>query len=124
MIKNASSKFEGAYLYVSNGPSDSSSDITYTGDQIGVVCGEFILDQSTLSLETVVNLVDIDMEMIRFMRYSDGYCRDSLEVEQNFISFRLVQTNDYSLEAILIYYHLCLKMITNLMKLLKSPPFL
>ena len=100
LIKNASSKFEGAYLYVSNGPSDSSSDITYTGDQIGVVCGEFILDQSTLSLETVVNLVDIDMEMIRFMRYSDGYCRDSLEVEQNFISFRLVQTNDYSLEAI------------------------
>lgn len=100
LIKNASSKFEGAYLYVSNGPSDSSSDITYTGDQIGVVCGEFILDQSTLSLETVVNLVDIDMEMIRFMRYSDGYCRDSLEVEQNFISFTLVQTNDYSLEAI------------------------
>ena len=100
LIQNASSKFEGAYLYVSNGPSDSTSDITYTGDQIGVICGEVILDQSTLSLETVVNMVDIDMEMIRFMRYSDGYCRDSLEVEQNFIPFSLEETNQYQLETI------------------------
>lgn len=100
LIKNASSKFEGAYLYVSNGPSDSSSDVTYAGDQIVAICGDFVLEKRTLSLDTVVNLVDIDMEKIRFMRYSDGYCRDSLEVENNFIRFTLNQTKNYTLETL------------------------
>ena len=100
LIKNASSKFEGAYLYVSNGPSDSSSDVTYAGDQIVAICGDFVLEKRTLSLDTVVNLVDIDMEKIRFMRYSDGYCRDSLEVENNFICFTLNQTKNYTLETL------------------------
>lgn len=100
LIENTSSKYQGAYIYVSNGPSDSTSDITFTGHQAVAICGDFIIDEETLSLDTVVNLVDIDIEKIRYMRYADGYCRDSKVVEQNFINFALMESEDYKLESL------------------------
>lgn len=97
LIYNIASKFEGAYVYVSNGPSDTTSDITFTGHQAVNVCGETILDVETLSLDSAINYVDIDLEKIRFMRYADGYCRDSKVVEHDFIPFTINETDDYKL---------------------------
>lgn len=100
LVKTVSSKFAGAYIYVSNGPSDSTSDITFSGHQIASVCGELVLDSESFSLDTVVNYIDIDLEYIRFARYSDGYARDSKVVEQNFIPFELNESESYNLEKL------------------------
>lgn len=100
LISTVSSKYSGAYLYVSSGPSDSTSDVTFSGHQIASVCGETILDDKTFSLDTKVNYVDVDLEYIRFARYSDGYARDSKVVEQNFIPFELIESPNYLLEKL------------------------
>lgn len=100
LVGNTSSKYQGAYVYVSNGPTDSTSDITFTGHHAVAICGDFVIDEETMSLDTVVNYVDIDLEKIRYMRYADGYCRDSQVVEHNFIDFKLSESENYKLECL------------------------
>lgn len=100
LVQTASAKFAGAYIYVSNGPSDSTSDVTFSGHQIASISGEIILDEVTFSLEDVVNCIDIDLEYIRYSRYADGYARDSKVVEHDFVDFELNSSTTYNLESL------------------------
>lgn len=104
LVNNASEKFKGAYIYTSCGPSDTTSDITFTGHQMVYSCGDAILDVETKSLDTVVNMVDIDLETIRHSRYSDGYSRDGEFVEENFINFDLTMSKEYKLNNVIDKY--------------------
>lgn len=97
LVEAASNRFEGAYLYVSCGPSDTTSDVTFTGHQIASICGDTIIDDETLNLESVVNCLDIDLEYIRFSRYTNSYCHKSAS-DVICANFDLALTENYILE--------------------------
>lgn len=100
LIHDSSYRFKGAYLYVSNGPSDSTSDMTFSGHQIASVCGESILDVETLSLESVVNVVDVDVDYLRYCRYQDGYTRGTTSILSEYTFFDLKRNEAYQLEKL------------------------
>ena len=101
LVQYTSDKFKGAYLYSSCGPSDSTSDITFTGHQLAYNCGQKVIDVETKSLDTVVNIVDIDLETLRYSRYSDGYSRDGEVVSNRFVNFELSESSSYKLHNII-----------------------
>lgn len=98
LVSHASHQYKGAYVYVSNGPSDSTSDMTYSGHQIACVCGETLLNQETLSLDSVYHMVDIDLEYIRYARSSDNYARTTMDKTASFVPFELTESSSYLLE--------------------------
>ena len=100
IINDTSYRFKGAYAYVSNGPSDSSSDMTFSGHQILSVCGELKLDMETLSLDNAVNVVDIDVDYIRFVRYSDGYARGNSDILNEYTPFTIERDSEFKLETL------------------------
>lgn len=97
LVKSASHRHRGGYLYVSNGPSDSSSDITFSGHQLACMSGEMVLDEETNSLQTLVNKVDVDIEYIRFAKYSDSYAKKEHFHTDNFVNFSIIEDNNYEL---------------------------
>lgn len=97
LVQSASHRHRGGYLYVSNGPSDSTSDLTFSGHQIACIAGEIVLSQETNSLETVVNKVDVDIEYIRFAKYSDSYAKKDHFPTENFVKFHINEDNEYKL---------------------------
>lgn len=100
IINDSSYRFKGAYLYVSNGPSDSTSDMTFSGHQIASICGEPILNIETLSLESVVNIVDVDVDYLRYSRYSDGYARGTSRILNEYSLFDLNHSDNFTLEKL------------------------
>ena len=94
LVQSASHRHRGGYLYVSNGPSDSTSDLTFSGHQIACIAGEIVLSQETNSLETVVNKVDVDIEYIRFAKYSDSYAKKDHFPTENFVKFHINEDNE------------------------------
>ncbi len=100
LINDTSYRFKGTYLYVSNGPSDSTSDMTYSGHQIASVCGDTIFNKETLSLDTVINVIDVDIDSIRFVRYSDGYAKGQSHILPEYTPFDIFRDTIYQLEKL------------------------
>lgn len=100
IINDTSYRFKGAYVYVSNGPSDSSSDMTFSGHQVVSICGELKLNVETLSLDNKIHVVDIDIEYIRFVRYSDGYARGNSGILNEYTNFELNRDSIFELETL------------------------
>lgn len=98
LVDAASNLYKGAYLYTSAGPSDTTSDITFTGHELASICGETLLDEETLTLENVVNYVDVDLEYIRFARYSNGYSHNNENSTALLSEFYLQDSEGYLLE--------------------------
>ena len=98
LVSHASHQYKGAYIYVSNGPSDSTSDMTYSGHQIACICGQTLINQETLSLESAYHLVDIDLEYLRYARSSDNYARTTMDKTASLVSFELFPSAFYELE--------------------------
>lgn len=103
MVNAVSKKYSAAYIYVSNGPSDSTSDVTYSGHQIASINGEDVLNKETLSLNTVVNLVDIDLEYIKFLKFSTSYAKKENLVANYITKFHLNFDKNFKLESRPIY---------------------
>lgn len=76
LTQAASLKGMGAYLYVSTGISETSSDIVYTGHQIACENGDLLLNKEDLSFESVISYVDIDIEKIKYARISSGWLHE------------------------------------------------
>ncbi len=100
IINDTTYRYKGAYLYVSNGPSDTTSDVTFSGHQIASVCGNAYLNVETLSLDTVVNIVDVDIEYIRYSKRSDGYVKDNFNTPIRFIEFDINRKWNFELEEL------------------------
>lgn len=68
LCNNASYLGKGAYLYISTGISETSSDVVFSGHAIACELGETILDEETLHDEEKIYYVDIDLEAINKRR--------------------------------------------------------
>lgn len=89
LTKAASLKGMGAYLYVSNGITETSSDIVYTGHQIVCENGELLLNQENIVFNSIISYVDIDIEKIKYARISSGWLHEYSPGNIRTISFDL-----------------------------------
>lgn len=94
---NASYKGQGAYVYTSNGPSETSSDVVFSGHQIVCQVGDVLVDSREMSMNNVYHYADIDLEKIRFKRLSAGYLHDFKSQNFPVVRFKLKPTLEYQL---------------------------
>lgn len=88
----------GAYLYVSAGVNESTSETVFSGHNIIAALGEMIVETENFSQESEVIYGDIDISKINFRRRKNSSLRDSLN---NYpftfirVPFKLEETIDY-----------------------------
>jgi len=70
LCNNASYLGSGAYVYVSTGVSETSSDIIYSGHTIFSELGDNIFSYEALTLDSFSKTLDIDIEKIEYTRHT------------------------------------------------------
>lgn len=98
LCQSASMKGLGAYVFASTGMSETASDIAFSGHRIAYQLNECLLDEEELSFDSVASYVDIDLEKIKYSRYSDGWHHDESNLYKEVIYFDLEESKKYYLE--------------------------
>jgi len=65
LVQNHSFVSHCAYLYASSGPTESTTDVVYSGHVLAAENGTLLLDEQNLSLEDAIYYADIDLDRIR-----------------------------------------------------------
>lgn len=100
IVNAASSKNLGAYLYLSNSSTDSTSDLVFETHHIASICGDEVLNDNTYTLDEKINYVDIDLELIKFKRNQDSYRRSYTDMDFLYVNFDLSKNDSYKLEKL------------------------
>lgn len=100
IVNAASSKNLGAYLYLSNSSTDSTSDFVFETHHIASICGDEVLNDNTYTLDEKINYVDIDLELIKFKRNQDSYRRSYTDMDFLYVNFDLSKNDSYKLEKL------------------------
>lgn len=98
LTENASLKGSGAYVYVSSGVTESSSNVLFSGHALVSTCGDTSLDEQNFNFETVVYYDDLDIEKIRYNRNVNCYLRNNVLQSYREIAWELNVTKDYQFE--------------------------
>ncbi len=98
VCENASLKGEGAYLFVSNGITETSSDYTCLGHRIYCELGEVICDKEEVSFINQTSIVDVDIMAINFCRYSNGWFHETPMMTFSHIEYILKENREYKLD--------------------------
>lgn len=89
-----------AYVYVSNGASETASDVIFTGHQLVSELGELLLDKEELSFESSYNLVDIDLQKIKHSRLASGIQTSNSDEEiDDYIEFEIKESCEFYLST-------------------------
>lgn len=100
LVKNASYKNNGAYLYVACGQSETSSDFIFESHQIAYNCGNLLLNDNNYTLDEKVNYVDIDLELINYSRYKDSFRKKYSDISCVTVPFELNNVKEFKLETV------------------------
>jgi len=73
LIASTSYKWNGAYVYVSTGASESSSEVVFSGHKIIAESGKIIADDDELSLNNEFVVADIDVDRLKNERRNNGW---------------------------------------------------
>lgn len=93
-----SRKNSGAYVYVSCGPAESSSETVYSGHKIVACNGVLICESKNYDLESDVMFADIDLDKLAYERRNNSSYRESiLKYHLNYqtIPFELSESPEY-----------------------------
>lgn len=101
LVKNASYKYNGAYLYVACSQSETSSDLIFESHQIAYNCGNLLLNDNNYTLDEKVNYVDIDLELIKHSKLKDSFRKHYSEITSVVVPFEIFEkTEKYELEKL------------------------
>jgi NAD+ synthase (glutamine-hydrolysing) len=92
----------GAYLYVSSGASESTSETVFSGHSMVAVSGHMIAESEGMSLETRMLSADLDLERLQNERRSNSSYRDSIlkyTHEYSIVPFVLPESGDYRFQV-------------------------
>lgn len=99
LVQSASLKGNGAYLYVSTGGSETSSDLVYSGAHVASVFGKLTYYSEVPYTGTTISYVDIDLEAInnqKLLKKNVNSLNELLEVKysynQKFIKLHTLQS--------------------------------
>lgn len=93
-----SRKNSGAYVYVSCGPAESSSDTVYSGHKIVAANGALVTESKNQNLETDILYADIDLEKLAYERRINSSYRESIlkyHIDYQTVPFQLTESADY-----------------------------
>jgi len=93
-----SRKNSGAYIYVSAGASESSSETVFSGHNIVANNARLIKETNIFSLETVVFETDIDINRLKYERRINSSYRDSVlkyRLKYQTVSFELPKLENF-----------------------------
>ncbi len=90
----------GAYIYVSSGASESSSETVYSGHNIIALNGELVKESKEITLDSKIMTADIDLDMINYTRRKQTNLHDSLAIDANIneVGFELEESLEYEFE--------------------------
>lgn len=80
-VINSSRKQVGAYLYTSNGSSESTSDVVFSSHKLVASLGELVAESSIFDEEEIL-ITDLDVEAIKYQRRIDSTFRDDQVFQQ------------------------------------------
>lgn len=92
MVVANSNILGGSYICVSNGASETASDVIFTGAQIVAQVGKLIIDKEYLNLKSNYNLIDIDIQNIKHNHLSNF---NNIIRDENCIKYDLYKTDDF-----------------------------
>ena len=90
----------GAYIYVSAGVNESTSDTVYSGHNIIACCGGLVKETENFSPDSEIIYADIDLEMIEFQRRNQTDMHDDIIVDFKYqeVQFSLLESEEYHFE--------------------------
>jgi NAD+ synthase (glutamine-hydrolysing) len=96
-----SRKNTGAYVYVSCGPTESSSETVYSGHKIVASNGSLITESQNVDLETGILYADLDFDKLAYERRNNSSYRESIlkyHIDYQSIPFLLNESPDFRFE--------------------------
>ena len=75
LVKSQSARTLSAYVYSSSGPSESSSDLCYSGHMLIAENGSILVDELDYSLNTRIAYADIDLDLLENKRLRNNSFR-------------------------------------------------
>ena len=95
-------KMNGAYVYVSNNASESTSEVVFSGQKIIAYNGDILVNDDEITLSSKTIFADIDIDGLHNIRRNNGYFKSVQEVTRDMdiihVHFDLERTNDYQFE--------------------------
>ena len=94
-----SRKNSGAYIYVSSGASESTSETVFSGHNIVANNARLIKERNFFSLETEILETDIDIERLKYERRINSSYRDSVlkyRLKYQTVNFELPKIKDFT----------------------------
>ena len=93
-----SRKNTGAYIYVSCGPSESTSEAVFFGHKIVASNGELITESQNTGLDTDILYADLDLERLAYERRNNSSYRESIlqyPLDHQVVAFSLPDSSDF-----------------------------
>lgn len=76
ILKSTSYRCNGAYVYVSNNASESTSEVVFSNHKIVVENGDVVLNRDKISLENDIVYADIDVSRLHFLRRHNSWLKN------------------------------------------------
>lgn len=100
IAQSTSYKCNGAYIYVSNNASESTSEVVFSNHKMIIENGDIIKNDDTITLDNHIIYGDIDIARLHYLRRHNSWLkniRGEKEVIRK-IAYSLLETNDFSFE--------------------------
>ena len=81
---NEASSRGGCYVYSSSGPSETSSDVLFDGQQIVSLFGENLLSDVTMSFKNVINITEINIELLKNGNKVNHFDGEPVQIEEKY----------------------------------------
>ncbi len=93
MVKATSIQKKCCYILTSVNASETASDLLYNGQMLAYEYGELLLKENSFNFDSNVQLIDVDIEYLKFIRYQNIFN----QLTEPFIEFDLETSEDYQL---------------------------
>jgi len=96
LLTSTTYKWNGAYVYVSTGASESSSEVVFSGHKIIAESGKIVAEDDSLTLTNEIIIGDLDIDHIKNNRRNNGWFKHAKDVIRK-TSLNTFQTVEYEL---------------------------
>lgn len=101
LTKAISLKMSGAYVYVSNNASESTSESVFSSHKIISYNGDILSSDDKISFESSIIYADIDIDKLHSIRRTNSYYKNSqvlLNYDLEIVEFMIMPTDNYNFE--------------------------
>ncbi len=102
LTRSISLKFNGAYVYVSNNASESTSEVVFSSHKLITENGRIIAEEGEITLESSIIYGDIDVLKLHHLRRNNSYYKKVQEFTRDadirIVPFQLERGDDYDFE--------------------------